>query len=336
METVETMTGSFNYCDGEEMSDSHETSKSLPRCYLTFLSIALARAPYQLGIFKAGARLPYFKKVRAHFSCTSAEDKSMAIRYRRWRNDAEQNGGGLHAPHISFVHQSGQVQIELKKRIQGDFDRTLVLTSNEFFDISFESNDIRQAGTEIAKYGTPGVKVQLPQSFRRLQLIRVQAMNRKAEHMYQWKVNENLRVSVRNRRSDGRRPKDADFVVEVRRFNQVRLPTDDGIMMAWHKFEGTFVHYRQERRNRIQEMEQLIRFAPEPQSLSENVNLPTSKKGDNDNEESSNTCVICFDKFSKGEQITGLPRCIHKFHGNCIQTWLKGSDHCPLCRAKVN
>ena len=59
------------------------------------------------------------------------------------------------------------------------------------------------------------------------------------EHMYEWEVpNSQLRVSVRNRRSDGKRPKDTQFVVEVRVFGSNCLPTDEGIMMAWHNFNG--------------------------------------------------------------------------------------------------
>ena len=57
--------------------------------------------------------------------------------------------------------------------------------------------------------------------------------------MYEWEVpNSELIVSVRNRRSDGKRPKDAQFVVEVRIFGSNGLPTDEGIMMAWHNFNG--------------------------------------------------------------------------------------------------
>jgi hypothetical protein len=53
------------------------------------------------------------------------------------------------------------------------------------------------------------------------------------ELMYEWNIpNSQLRVSVRNRRSDGKRPKDTYFVVEVRVFDSNGYPTDDGFMMA--------------------------------------------------------------------------------------------------------
>ncbi|KAJ0025261.1 hypothetical protein Pint_08120 [Pistacia integerrima] len=42
-------------------------------------------------------------------------------------------------------------------------------------------------------------------------------------------------------------------------------------------------------------------------------------------------CVICFEKFDNGEEITRLP-CYHLFHGDCISKWLQRSITCPLCR----
>lgn len=60
----------------------------------------------------------------------------------------------------------------------------------------------------------------------------------KYEHLYEWEVpNSSLRVSVRNRRSDGKRPTHTCYVVEVRVFKR-DIPTDEGIMMASHNFHG--------------------------------------------------------------------------------------------------
>ena len=72
-------------------------------------------------------------------------------------------------------------------------------------------------------------------------ILRSDFNNDKYEHMYEWEVpNSQLRVSVRNRRSDGKRPIDTQFVVEVRVFGSNGLPTDEGIMMAWHNFNGEY------------------------------------------------------------------------------------------------
>ncbi|KAJ4711540.1 RING/U-box superfamily protein, partial [Melia azedarach] len=42
-------------------------------------------------------------------------------------------------------------------------------------------------------------------------------------------------------------------------------------------------------------------------------------------------CPICLVGFEKGEEITRLP-CLHDFHEDCIQKWLKKSHLCPFCR----
>ena len=255
----------------------------------------------------------------------------MTHRYHPWHRSGE----GKFAPHISFVDQSGQIYIELKKKISTGQERILLLTSEQFFKISFQSNSIRQAGNAINNYGTKGNTEQAPNSFGELELIALRREDHKTEHMYEWKVDEDLKVCVRNRLSDGRRPRDTNFAVEVRRFNQRDRPTDDGIMMAWHNFEGTFVHSRSERRTRIREMEQAIRSAPIAISTHENNDLPTCAVR-SELSSSTDSCVICWDKFDIDGEITGLPKCSHKFHGNCIRAWLKGHNNCPLCRTKVN
>ena len=241
----------------------------------------------------------------------------MTFRHRGWGTSRYHNGPGYHTPHISFVHRSGEIHIELKKRIQSGEERSLLLTSEDFFDISSASNVIRQAGAAIANYSGQSEGAKLPKSFYRFEFVVVNKVDYKAEHMYERKFNETLRVAVRNWRSDRRKPIDTDFVVEVRRFNGFDRPTDDGIMMAWHNFEGTFVQHRKARRDRIREMEQLISSATVANSSSEQTDLPMRKVGEK--QSSPETCVICFDTFTKDEQITGLPNCTHSFHGNCIR-----------------
>ncbi|CAF1151790.1 unnamed protein product [Rotaria sp. Silwood1] len=149
-------------------------------------------------------------------------------------------GAGDHAPHINFTHANGDVQIELKKVIQSGVQRSLLLTPEKFFEISHKSDDIYKAGNAIADYHGKNSATQPPSAVGPFKFIlRSDYDNDKYEHMYEWEVpNSQLRVSVRNRRSDGKRPKDAQFVVEVRVFGSNGLPTDEGIMMAWHNFNG--------------------------------------------------------------------------------------------------
>jgi hypothetical protein len=163
--------------------------------------------------------------------------------YRHYsNNNRHHDGAGDHAPHINLTYVNGDVHVELKKVIQSGEQRTLILKAEQFFEISFKSDEIRKAGREMAQYHGRKSDKQPPSevgSFRFI--LRSDFDSHKYEHLYEWEVpNSDLRISVRNRRSDGKRPRDTEFVVEVRVFNARGRPTNEGIMMAWHNFNGGF------------------------------------------------------------------------------------------------
>jgi hypothetical protein len=161
---------------------------------------------------------------------------------RRYTNSGRRHddGAGTHAPHINLTYVDNDVHIELKKVIQSGEERTLILKPEQFFEISKKSDEIKHVGREIANYHGPNSTTQPANEFGTFRFIlRSDFQGDKYEHMYEWEVpNSQLRVSVRNRRSDGKRPRDTEFVVEIRVFNTKGLPTDEGIMMAWHNFNG--------------------------------------------------------------------------------------------------
>ena len=45
-------------------------------------------------------------------------------------------------------------------------------------------------------------------------------------------------------------------------------------------------------------------------------------------------CSICLEDFEVGSKIIYLP-CFHYYHANCIETWVKNSDKCPLCNIEI-
>lgn len=47
------------------------------------------------------------------------------------------------------------------------------------------------------------------------------------------------------------------------------------------------------------------------------------------------TCPVCLADFDDGEVVRVLPECMHYFHAECIDTWLRGSTSCPMCRAET-
>ena len=45
-------------------------------------------------------------------------------------------------------------------------------------------------------------------------------------------------------------------------------------------------------------------------------------------------CCICLDEIALGEKTVLLP-CGHMFHSDCIITWLKKNNTCPMCRFEI-
>ncbi|XP_064174677.1 E3 ubiquitin-protein ligase Praja-2 [Anguilla rostrata] len=46
-------------------------------------------------------------------------------------------------------------------------------------------------------------------------------------------------------------------------------------------------------------------------------------------------CQICFSSYTEGEELRMLP-CLHDYHVQCIDRWLKESSTCPICRVDVS
>lgn len=46
------------------------------------------------------------------------------------------------------------------------------------------------------------------------------------------------------------------------------------------------------------------------------------------------TCSVCLEQVNVGELIRSLP-CMHQYHANCIDPWLRQQGTCPVCKFKV-
>ncbi|PRP78533.1 hypothetical protein PROFUN_13590 [Planoprotostelium fungivorum] len=45
-------------------------------------------------------------------------------------------------------------------------------------------------------------------------------------------------------------------------------------------------------------------------------------------------CSVCLDDIHAGEKVKILP-CLHRYHDNCIDSWLKMSRKCPVCHKEI-
>ncbi|KAG5240128.1 Posttranslational modification, protein turnover, chaperone [Salix suchowensis] len=45
-------------------------------------------------------------------------------------------------------------------------------------------------------------------------------------------------------------------------------------------------------------------------------------------------CAICLEEWECGAVVREMP-CKHRFHGNCVEKWLKIHGNCPVCRYKM-
>ncbi|GMH19043.1 hypothetical protein Nepgr_020884 [Nepenthes gracilis] len=46
------------------------------------------------------------------------------------------------------------------------------------------------------------------------------------------------------------------------------------------------------------------------------------------------TCSVCLEQVNLGELVRSLP-CLHQFHANCIDPWLRQQGTCPVCKFRV-
>ncbi len=57
-------------------------------------------------------------------------------------------------------------------------------------------------------------------------------------------------------------------------------------------------------------------------------------KGKARDDDETERCCICLNDFAEDESIRRLP-CLHIFHKDCIDEWLRRNHKCPLCNMSV-
>ena len=62
--------------------------------------------------------------------------------------------------------------------------------------------------------------------------------------------------------------------------------------------------------------------------------LPVSDIEEESKMPSELKCVICLEEFGVGDKFTALP-CLHLFHFECIESYLKTKMQCPVCKLEI-
>ena len=45
-------------------------------------------------------------------------------------------------------------------------------------------------------------------------------------------------------------------------------------------------------------------------------------------------CMVCLEEFANGDHRKTLP-CLHGFHRDCIDKWLRTNGACPICKHRI-
>jgi hypothetical protein len=64
------------------------------------------------------------------------------------------------------------------------------------------------------------------------------------------------------------------------------------------------------------------------------ASLPTSRittEHANCENTDHNNCSICLEHFKPGDSKKSLP-CLHGFHAQCVDKWLRSNGSCPICK----
>ena len=70
--------------------------------------------------------------------------------------------------------------------------------------------------------------------------------------------------------------------------------------------------------------------------MDNNVTMASGGGGlDNDEDEASLDCVICYDAIDTEKNDYMLAPCNHIFHKQCLVQWIEVKNECPICRLNL-
>ncbi len=63
----------------------------------------------------------------------------------------------------------------------------------------------------------------------------------------------------------------------------------------------------------------------------EESDITSAHSASSSNSSDGKSCVICLSDFKLHDSVKSLP-CLHRFHENCVDNWLRGKALCPICK----
>ncbi|CAI9273601.1 unnamed protein product [Lactuca saligna] len=69
-------------------------------------------------------------------------------------------------------------------------------------------------------------------------------------------------------------------------------------------------------------------------ATSEQKKVESGGNGNGKSCEDELTCSVCLEQVNVGELVRSLP-CLHQFHSECIDPWLRQQGTCPVCKFRV-
>ncbi|KAH6785276.1 RING/U-box superfamily protein, partial [Perilla frutescens var. hirtella] len=76
-----------------------------------------------------------------------------------------------------------------------------------------------------------------------------------------------------------------------------------------------------------------VQQASSSASVEKKQDLPNPQAGSKASDDDL-TCSVCLEQVTAGELIRSLP-CLHQFHVNCIDPWLRQQGTCPVCKFRA-
>ncbi|CAI9092375.1 OLC1v1027595C1 [Oldenlandia corymbosa var. corymbosa] len=73
---------------------------------------------------------------------------------------------------------------------------------------------------------------------------------------------------------------------------------------------------------------------PATSSSAEKKQDPSNANGGVKASDDELTCSVCLEQVNAGELVRSLP-CLHQFHVNCIDPWLRQQGTCPVCKFRA-